>query len=75
MAELIQKNVVGCVYSAKFQTQNLHFGPQPSRRCFYTEAFWLCVVHTLNERFLEEVMFLVCTAKSFKRRIYFLAFI
>ena len=59
------------MFCAQSSRQNLHFGPQSSCRCFYEQAFWLCVVHTLNKRFLEKVMFLVCTAQSFKRRISF----
>ena len=55
-------------------TQKLLFGFQPKCRSFYTRAFWLCMVHTLNKRFRGKVMFLVCIAKSSKRRICFLVF-
>ena len=64
---------VSCLYSEKFQTQNLLFGLHLTSRSFYTHASWLCVVRTLDKHFAGKAMFLfVCTAHSFQHRIYFL---
>ena len=71
---LFWKSNVSCLYSIKFQAKNLLFALQFTCRCFYTRAFWLCVVHTMNKRFGGKVLFLVCKAKSSKHKIYFLAF-
>ena len=61
------------MHSAKFQTPNLLFGLQPTCKHIYAQAFWLCVVHTLNKRSLRKAMFLiVCSAQSSQHRIYFL---
>ena len=71
------ESYVSCLYSEKFQAQNLLFGFQQTRRCFYTRVFWLCAVHTLKKRFRGKAMFPLVnlrTAKSPKHRDYFLAF-
>ena len=75
MTALIWKNIGECMCSAKFQSQNLLSGLQRTCRCFYTRAFWLCMVHTLNKRFFQRVVFpFVCTAKSLSHRVYLWAF-
>ena len=66
MTALTWKNIVHGVCSAKFQARNLLFGLQPTCVCFYTQAFWICMVHTLNKRFRGKVMCLVGSAQSFK---------
>ena len=53
----------------------LLFGFQPACRCFYTQAFWLFVVHTLNKRFQGEskVSFGLHSAKAQALNLFFLA--
>ena len=50
------------------------FWLQSASRCFYTRAFWLCMVHALNKRFCGKAMGIVCTAMSATYRIYFVTF-